>query len=112
MTEAKYFLVVRFWVAPEAVARVSRWLEGGHVTEVVSQPGFLWCRRLNLKEKDEKGWSAFSMLYGIESRCAFEKYESDQELKSKFARQRQPFEKLMRIERFSGEVDFALNKGG
>ncbi len=112
MTEAKYFLVVRFWVAPEAVARVSRWLEGGHVTEVVSQPGFLWCRRLNLKEKDEKGWSAFSMLYGIESRRAFEKYESDQELKSKFARQREPFEKLMRIERFSGEVDFALNKGG
>jgi len=54
----------------------------------------------------------FSMLYGIESRQAFERYESDQELKSKFARQREPFEKLMRIERFSGEVDFALDKGG
>ena len=85
MTEAKYLLVVRFWVAPEAVAQVSRWLEGGHVTEVVSQPGFLWCRRLHLKEKDAKGWSAFSMLYGMESRHAFEKYESNQELKSKFA---------------------------
>ncbi len=77
MTEAKYFLVVRFWVAPETVAKVARWLEGGHVAEVVSQPGFLWCRRLNLREKDAKGWTGFSMLYGIESRRAFEEYESD-----------------------------------
>jgi hypothetical protein len=112
VTEAKYFLVVRFWVAPEAAAKVARWLEGGHVAEVVSQPGFLWCRRLNLKENDAKGWTAFSMLYGIESRSAFERYESNKQLKSKFAGQREPFEKLMRIERFSGEVDFALDKGG
>jgi hypothetical protein len=112
VTEAKYFLVVRFWVAPEAVAEVARWLEGGHVAEVVGQPGFLWCRRLSLKEKDAKGWTAFSMLYGIASRQAFEKYESDQKLKSRFARERAPFEKSMRIERFSGEVDFALDKGG
>ena len=38
----KFFLVVRFWVAPEAEAQVRAWLEGGHVAEVVSQPGFLW----------------------------------------------------------------------
>jgi hypothetical protein len=45
------------------------------------------------------------MLYGIESRQAFEAYEANGALKAKFARERAPFEKHMRIERFAGEVD-------
>jgi hypothetical protein len=32
-------------------------------------------------------------------------YEANSELKAKFARERAPFEKYMRIERFSGEVE-------
>ena len=99
MTEAKYFLVVRFSIEPHAVADVMRWLDGGHVAEVLRTPGFLWCKRIKL---DGGG---YLMLYGIESRAAFEVYEANTELKAKFARERAPFEKHMRIERFTGEVE-------
>ena len=70
--------------------------------EVLSQKGFLWCRRIKL---DGGG---FMMMYGIESRAAFDTYESNQSLKDKFARERAPFEKYMRIERFTGEVERAF----
>jgi hypothetical protein len=99
MREAKFFLVVRFSIDPEAEAQVMRWLDGGHVAEVLRQPGFLWCKRIKL---DGGG---HMMLYGIESRAAFEAYEANTALKTKFARERAPFEKHMRIERFSGEVE-------
>jgi len=101
MKEAKYFLVVRFHIEPQAEAQVLRWLDGGHAAEVAKQPGFLWCRRL----KGEN--HTYVMLYGIESQRAFDAYESNKELKSKFAAERAPFEKHMKIDRFHGEVAFA-----
>ena len=101
MKEARFFLVVRFAIEPGAEARVLAWLDGGHAAEVLRQPGFLWSRRLRL------GAHEFAMIYGIESRAAFESYEANAELKAKFARERAPFEKHMRIERFCGEVEAA-----
>jgi hypothetical protein len=65
----------------------------------VSQPGFLWSKRIRL---DAGG---FVMIYGIESRAAFEAYEANAALKARFARERAPFEKYMRIERSTGEVE-------
>ncbi|HEY8249920.1 MAG TPA: hypothetical protein VIG70_04880 [Burkholderiales bacterium] len=99
MKDANYFLVVRFSVEPQAEAQLLRWLDGGHVAEVLRQKGFLWCKRLRL------GAHEFAMLYGIESRAAFEAYEANTALKAKFARERAPFEKHMRIERFCGEAE-------
>ena len=101
MKDARYFLMVKFSVEAGHEAEVIRWLDGGHAAEVASQPGFLWCKRLKL---DQGG---FVMLYGIESRSAFEAYEANQPLKAKFARERAPFEKHMRIERLCGEVERA-----
>jgi hypothetical protein len=101
---SRFFLVVRFWVAPEAEAQVLAWLEGGHVAEVVSQPGFLWCKRLRLEPKD--GWSGYAMIYGIESRAAFEAYNGNAALMARFAAERAPFQARMRIDRFFGEVDY------
>ena len=103
MKDAKYFLVVKFSIEPQARGQVLRWLEGGHVAEVLKQPGFLCCRRIRLAEP-----STFMMLYGIESKAAFLSYENNSALKAKFAAERKPFEKQMRIERFHGEVDFSL----
>ena len=108
-SKSSFFLVVRFWVAPEAESAVLRWLEGGHVAEVVGQPGFQWCKRLKLEPKD--GWNGYSMIYGIESRAAFEGYNGNKALMAKFAAERAPFEGKMRIDRFFGEVDFSVNSG-
>lgn len=107
-SDSRFFLVVRFWVAPEAEARVLRWLEGGHVAEVVGQPGFLWCKRLRIAPQD--GWNGYAMIYGIESRRAFEAYDGNPRLKAKFAAERAPFESSLRIDRFFGEVDFTAER--
>ena len=102
MTEAKYFLAVRFHIDPQAEQQVIAWLDGGHAAEVCKQPGFLWCKRL--KGVDH----TYMMLYGIESKRAFDAYESNTALKSRFAAERAPFEKHMKIERFHGEVALSL----
>ena len=107
---SEFFLVVRFWVAPDAQAQVLRWLEGGHVAEVVGQPGFRWCKRLRLEPQD--GWNGYAMIYGIESRQAFERYNANQALMAKFAAERAPFQSRMRIERFFGAVDFSVEHPG
>jgi hypothetical protein len=108
MKEAKCFLVVRFWIAPGGESQVMRWLEGGHMAEVMRQPGFLWVRRLKIAEQDATGWSAHAMIYGIESRAHLEQYNGNTALHAKFAREREPFSAKLRIERFAGEVDFQI----
>jgi hypothetical protein len=99
MKQARFFLIVRFSVEPQAEAQALAWLDGGHIAEVVGQPGFLWSKRIRL---DAGG---FVMIYGLESRAAFEAYEANAALKAKFARERAPFERYMRIERSTGEVE-------
>lgn len=98
MKTENYFLVVRFSIAPEAEAQVLRWLDGGHMAEVASQPGFLWGKRIRLQE------NSYAIIYGIESKAAFDAYEKNAALKAKFAGERAPFEKHMKIERLCGEV--------
>jgi hypothetical protein len=44
------------------------------------------------------------MIYGIESQAAYDRYNANQELHAKFAREREGFMHLMRIDRFAGEV--------
>jgi hypothetical protein len=99
MKDAKYFLIVRFSVEPHAEAQVIGWLDGGHMKEVATQRGFLWCKRV------KTGPHAYMMIYGIESKAAFDAYEGNAALKAKFAKERAPFEKYMRIERITGEAE-------
>ena len=111
MKEAKFFLVVRFWIAPGGAEQVMRWIEGGHLAEVLRQPGFLWVRRLKMEETDASGstagWSAHAMIYGIEARADYERYMANHALHAKFTKEREPFAAKLRIERFAGEVDLA-----
>ena len=108
MKEPKFYLVVRFWIAPGGEPQVMRWLDGGHMAEVARQPGFVWARRLRMAEKDATGWSAHALLYAIESRQHYEQYLANKELHNRFNRERAPFATKLRIERFAGEVDSAL----
>jgi len=105
MNEAGFFLVVRFWIAPGATEPVMRWLEGGHLAEVLRQPGFLWVRRLGIEETDATGWSAHAMIYAIRSKADYERYMANHALHTQFAKEREPFAARIRIERFAGEVD-------
>lgn len=98
MNEPGYFLVVRFTVEPQAEEQVLAWLDGGHAAEVAGQPGFLWCKRIKVAERE------YAMIYGIRSRADFDAYENNKPLKEKFARERAPFEKHMKIDRFAGPV--------
>jgi len=50
MKDAGFLYVVRSWVDPKAREAIMAWLDGGHVKEVVGQPGFLWCLRTDLSE--------------------------------------------------------------
>jgi antibiotic biosynthesis monooxygenase (ABM) superfamily enzyme len=103
MKDAKYFLVVKFSIDPQAEAQVLRWLDGGHAAEVAKQPGFLWCKRLRLD-----GQGAYLMMYGIDSKDAFLAYENNAALKKKFVAERASFEKFMRIERYHGPVELSV----
>jgi hypothetical protein len=107
MKEAQFFLVVRFWIAPGGQEQVMRWMEGGHISEVMRQPGFLWVKRLKMAEADPTGWSAHAMIYGIESKASYERYMANQALHARFAKEREPFAAKLRIERFAGEVDLS-----
>ena len=98
-----YFLVVRFHVAPQAEKQMIGWLDGGHMAEVAGQPGFLWCKRLKT-DKNADGWNGYAMIYGIASKQDFLNYENNAALKAKFAKERAPFEKQLKIDRFAGEV--------
>lgn len=107
MKDATFFLVVRFWIAPGGQEQVMRWIEGGHIAEVMRQPGFLWVRRLRMAETDATGWSAHAMIYGIESKPHHDQYMANHALHAKFSKEREPFAAKLRIERFAGEVDFS-----
>lgn len=100
MQDAGHYYIVRFWVAPEGKSAVMQWLAGGHVAEVVSQPGFLWCRQLDLQHKDDQGWEAHAMIYGIRSREDFARYTADTALAARFAEQRKSFMQHLRMERW------------
>jgi hypothetical protein len=107
MKEARFFLVVRFWIAPGGQEQVMRWIEGGHIAEVMRQPGFIWVKRLRMAEHDATGWSAHAMIYGIESRAHYDQYMANHALHARFSKEREPFAAKLRIERFAGEVDFS-----
>ena len=110
MNDPGFILGVRFWVAPEAKTRMMEWLQGGHVGEVVSQPGFLWGRMLDLKQTDDKGWEAYSMIYGVASRAAIDAFNADTALAARFAEERRRFAGMLRIEVFMGDVVFGTDK--
>lgn len=102
--------IVRFWVDPEGSEQVFSWLDGGHCAEVAAQPGFRFVQRIKLEHESEDGWAGYFMLYGLDSREALASYFANTALAEKFARQRAPFAKYLRMERALGSVESALTR--
>ncbi len=65
--KAGAMLLVRFWIKPGHEAKVLDWLDGGHTEDVVSQPGFLTARRVELAAKDDDGWRGYASIYEVET---------------------------------------------
>lgn len=101
---AAYFYVVRYWIAPEAEARVIAWTDGGHMAEVAAHPGFRWARRVRLEEVDSLGWRAFTNFYGLDSKAALDGYFASP-IREKIGREQAAFADVMRSERSWGAVE-------
>ena len=110
MKNPGYIYVVRFWIAHEARGQIMDWLNGGHIRNVIGYPGFLWCRSIDLGERDDKGWHAHAMIYGIESAKSFGDYQADKVLQQRFVEQRTDFAHQLRIERFAGTVTLSEDR--
>ncbi|HVV95051.1 MAG TPA: hypothetical protein VHD15_16690 [Hyphomicrobiales bacterium] len=102
--------VVQFWADPKYEQPLMAWLDGGHMAEVASQPGFLGARRIRLDASAAAadGWQAHMMIYEIESRQALEAYFARADLAARFAEERRAFQHALRIERVWGDVELAV----
>src|SRR5262245_49944549 len=65
--DAPFLYLVRFWVNPEGAKAVLHWLDGGHMRDVVGQPGFLWVRRVRLDQNapERMAWLYDDLWRGI-----------------------------------------------
>src|SRR5579863_10339114 len=102
--DAAVMYVVRFWVDPRGIKEVFAWLDGGHNHEVVAEPGYVFLKRLKLDQKADDGWECWLNIYGLESRAALDRYFANKPLHEKFAHERAPIEKYLRIDRAWGSV--------
>lgn len=55
MVDSPVVDVARFWVSPGGQRPVFDWLDGGHCAEVIAQPGFLFFKRIKLKQQAQDG---------------------------------------------------------
>jgi hypothetical protein len=107
--EAPMLYCAQLSVSPKGHQRFFEWLDGGHIAEVIAQPGFLWARRIHLNGPDEEGWERYMMIYGQASRKTLEEYFNNP-IRERFSRERESFVKDLRLENFYGAVELALNK--
>jgi len=105
--DAPVLYCVKAWVSPDGGERWLRWLEQKHMAEVIAEPGFLWARRCRLEQRDEKGWTGWLLVYGLDSRDALERYLRSP-ARERFWRELEPMNDVHRAERFWGTVDFEV----
>ncbi len=107
--EEKTVYIVQFWTRPDGGERVIEWLNGTHLADVVSQPGFLWARMFAMEQTSDDGWPAYMMMYGLESREALETYFNS-DAQARYAKEREALglDELLRVERYVGTPGVSL----
>jgi hypothetical protein len=102
--------LVKFWVKPGGEKQVFGWLDGAHLKDVVSQPGFLWARRYKLAEPDKDGWPGYAMIYGVKSPEALRAYFNSPATK-RYAQERVDLglDRLLRMDRAWGTLEAAVD---
>lgn len=107
--ESPYLFAVRCWIHPDTSADLIAWLDGGHLAEVVSQPGFLSAKRYRLAQDADDGWHAHLMLYTVESKAALEAYFANP-IREKFSRENAKFGEKVRTDRIWGALEYEHQK--
>jgi hypothetical protein len=107
---AQAVYLVKFWVKPGGEKKVFGWLDGGHLKDVLAQPGFLWARRYKLVEPDKDGWPAYAMIYAVQSLEALYAYFNSPATK-RYAQERIELglDGLLRMDRNWGTLDAAAD---
>ncbi len=103
-----YFLFVE--VHPEKGKAYLEWQNNKHIPEVLSDPAFLWVRKVKVRRpdnRDDTAWDRYIILYGIKSLEDFHAYRKSDLFKS-FAPELQKFKGTFRASRFLGPVDMAI----
>ncbi len=111
MQDAGFLYFVHWWVAPAAEARVLDWMKGGHIADVVAQPGMMWATSVKLNEVDALGWPAYANIYGLESQAALDAYFK-LPVHERFTRERAQFADVLRTERAWGPIVVSETKKG
>ena len=102
--------LVKFWVKPGGEKKVFAWLDGGHLQDVVGQPGFLWASRYKLVDPDKDGWPAYAMIYGVKSAEALRAYFTSAATK-RYGEEREQLglNPLLRMDRNWGTLEVAVD---
>lgn len=102
--------LVKFWVKPGGERKVFDWLDGGHLQDVVAQPGFLWASRYRLAEPGPDGWPAYAMIYGVKSAEALRAYFASPATK-RYTEERVALglDPLLRMDRNWGTLEIAVD---
>lgn len=108
--DAPVVYLVKFWVKPGGEQNVFAWLDGGHLQDVVAQPGFLWATRYKLAEPDKDGWPGYAMIYGVKSAESLRAYFASAATK-RYAEERAKLglDSLLRMDRDWGTLEIAVN---
>jgi hypothetical protein len=109
---APFMYVVTMSVNPKGADRVIEWLDGTHLAEILTQPGFLWAQRVRLQQPAKDGWQAHQLIYALESGEALDAYQKgaarekfSRQARERFAQQGLRFDELVRAERVWGVVE-------
>lgn len=105
--------IMRFWLNPVGGERALQWLDGGHLAEVMTLPGFLWVRRCRLEQTNAAGWTGYEMVFGLDSMASLNAYFHSDAIQ-RFAKEREAagVNEVVELERHWGEVDFSLDAAG
>lgn len=103
--------LVRFWVKPGGEEKLFAWLDGGHLKDVLSQPGFLWAQRYKLALRDAEGWQGYAIVYGVESIAKLEAYFASPATRQ-YAEERKALglDALLKMDRNWGTLDVAVTR--
>lgn len=91
------------WVAPDSLPELLAWLTGGHVDEVLSQPGMLAADVTVLEEASSDGRIGVMCSYRVSSLEAYEAYQAS-DAKARFNAEGRRFEGKMSTTRWHGRI--------